>query len=107
MEDIFITRLYSSGVLRYAENDSDIDFAMRWKITAKGPNALGNKNGRRIPIRQRTLHPSMLGILDCSEGSSSDPNFQENRKFSYKNIHDIITVYYNIMNTSIGVVKIV
>ncbi len=35
-EDIFMTRLYSSGVLRYAENDSDIDFNMRFKITAKG-----------------------------------------------------------------------
>ena len=36
MEDIFITRLYSSGVLRYAENDSDMDFNMLTKYTAKG-----------------------------------------------------------------------
>lgn len=68
-----MTRLYSSGVLRYAENDSDIDFNMRFKITAKGPNAIGNKSDRRIPIRQRILHPSMLGCIDIAASSSSDP----------------------------------
>lgn len=35
-EDIFITRLYSSGVLRYAENNSDMDFESKFKYTAKG-----------------------------------------------------------------------
>lgn len=35
-EDIFLTRLYSSGVLRYAENDSDLDYSLRLKYTAKG-----------------------------------------------------------------------
>ncbi len=72
-EDIFITRLYSSGVLRYAENDSDMDFNMKTKYTAKGPNAIGNKSERRIPIRQRLLHPSMVGTIDLSESSNSDP----------------------------------
>lgn len=36
-------------------------------------NALGATNSRRIPIRQRALHPSMLGCLDISSSSSSDP----------------------------------
>lgn len=72
-EDVFMTRLYSSGVLRYAENDSDMDYAMRVKYTAKGPNAIGNKSERRIPIRQRILHPSMLGVVDVASSSSSDP----------------------------------
>lgn len=72
-EDIFITRLYGSGVLRYAENDSDMDFNMKTKYTAKGPNAIGNKSERRIPIRQRLLHPSMIGTIDLSESSNSDP----------------------------------
>jgi len=35
-EDIFITKLYSSGVLRYAESNSDMDFVNKWKITKKG-----------------------------------------------------------------------
>lgn len=72
-EDIFITKLYSSGVLRYAETDSDMDFGQRWKYTAKGPNSLGGQDARRIPIRQRTLHPSMLGWIDIADTSSSDP----------------------------------
>lgn len=73
MEDIFITKLYSSGVLRYAETNSDMDMNNKWKITKKGPNSLGNQNARRIPIRQRSLHPSMLGYLDVSDSSASDP----------------------------------
>ena len=73
LEDLFITRLYSSGVLRYAENDSDMDFGAKFSYTAKGPNALGNNDNRRIATRQRTLHPSMLGYCDCAASSSSDP----------------------------------
>lgn len=72
-EDLFITKLYSSGVLRYAETNSDMDFTNKWKYTAKGPNALGANDSRRIPIRQRTLHPSMLGWVDIADTSSSDP----------------------------------
>ncbi len=72
-EDIFITKLYSSGVLRYAETNSDMDMENKTKYTKKGPNSLGNKDMRRIPIRQRTLHPSMLGYVDIAHTSSSDP----------------------------------
>lgn len=71
-EDLFLTRLYASGVLRYAENDSDIDMGQKFMITLKGPNALGANDSRRIPVRQRTLHPSMLGRLDLAS-TSSDP----------------------------------
>ena len=72
-EDIFITRIYGSGVLRYSETNSDMDFESKWKYTKKGPNALGVHDSRRIPIRQRSLHPSMLGFIDIAETSSSDP----------------------------------
>ena len=72
-EDIFITRLYSSGILRYAENNSDTDFDSKWKTTKKGPQSLGGNDSRRIPIRQRALHPSMLGRIDLVDNSSSDP----------------------------------
>lgn len=72
-EDIFITKIYSSGVLRYAETNSDMDFCNKLKLTKKGPNALGNNDSRRIPVRQRTLHPSMIGWLDLADSSSSDP----------------------------------
>lgn len=72
-EDIFITKLYSSGVLRYAETNSDMNFVNFWKYTKKGPNSLGNQDQRRIPIRQRTLHPSMTGYIDIADTSASDP----------------------------------
>lgn len=72
-EDIFITKLYSSGVLRYSETNSDMDFGSKFKMTKKGPNALGANDSRRIPIRQRALHPTMLGYMDIADTSSSDP----------------------------------
>lgn len=72
-EDLFITKLYSSGVLRYAENNSDIDIGHKLLYSKKGPNSLGNTDNRRIPIRQRSLHPSMIGYLDIADTSSSDP----------------------------------
>lgn len=72
-EDIFITKLYGSGVLRYSETNSDMDFGSKFKLTKKGPNALGANDSRRIPIRQRSLHPSMLGYMDTADTSSSDP----------------------------------
>lgn len=73
MEDLFITKLYSSGVLRYSETNSDMDMGNRFKFTKKGPNSLGNQDNRRIPVRQRQLHPSMLGYIDIADTSSSDP----------------------------------
>lgn len=73
-DDIFIIKLYSSGVLRYAETYSDMDFENFFKFTKKGPNSLGNNDFRRIPPRQRLLHPSMLGFIDIAETSNSDPS---------------------------------
>ena len=72
-EDLFMTTLYSSGVLRYAENNSDMDMKSKTLYTKKGPNALGIHDSRRIPTRQRTLHPSMLGYLSIEDSSNSDP----------------------------------
>lgn len=40
-EDLFITKLYSSGVLRYAENNSDIDMGHKLLFSKKGPKELG------------------------------------------------------------------
>ena len=72
-EDIFLTKLYSSGILRYSETNNDIDFDARIKYTKKGPNSLGGNDMKRIPIRQRLLHPSMMGYIDISASSTTDP----------------------------------
>ena len=71
--DVFITKIYGSGILRYSETNSDMDMNAKWKFTKKGPNSLGGQDTRRIPIRQRSLHPSMLGLIDLVDTSSSDP----------------------------------
>jgi hypothetical protein len=72
-EDIFITKLYGSGILRYSESNNDIDFDVKYRFTKKGPNSLGGTDSKRIPIRQRLLHPSMLGFVDIASTSNSDP----------------------------------
>ena len=38
--DIFITKIYSSGVLRYAEINSDMDFCNKVRTTKKGPTMM-------------------------------------------------------------------
>jgi hypothetical protein len=72
-EDIYITKLYGSGILRYSENNNAIDCSSKFTYTKKGPNSLGNQDTKRIPLRQRLLHPSMLGYIDVSSTSNSDP----------------------------------
>lgn len=37
------------------------------------PQSLGGKDNRRIPIRQRILHPSMVYFIDLANSSNSDP----------------------------------
>ena len=81
-ENIFIIKLYTSGVLRYSEAFSDMDFENFFKYTKKGPNSLGNNDFRRIPIRQRLLHPSMLGYIDIAETSNSDPSVYKQGNFT-------------------------
>ena len=73
LEDLFITKLYRPGILRYAETNSDMDMANKFAYTKKGPNSLGANDARRIPIRQRILHPSMLGCIEIANCSNSDP----------------------------------
>jgi hypothetical protein len=72
-EDIFLTKLYGSGVLRFNEINNDMDFKSHFKFTKKGPNSLGGTDNKRIPVRQRILHPSMIGYIDIAETSTSDP----------------------------------
>ena len=86
-ENIFIIKLYTSGVLRYSEAFSDMDFENFFKYTKKGPNSLGNNDFRRIPIRQRLLHPSMLGYIDIAETSNSDPEVNSNEFLSFGVLH--------------------
>lgn len=72
-EDILFTRIYGSGILRFNEVVNDLDGISKLKFTKKGPNSLGGTDVKRIPIRQRILHPSMIGYLDVAYSSASDP----------------------------------
>jgi hypothetical protein len=71
--DILIKKLHSSGMLRYEETINDMSMTSRCKVTRKGSNSLGNKSQRSISKRQRDIHYSMLGYVDVSSSSSSDP----------------------------------
>lgn len=80
LEDLFkfpssivIRRMLKSKVLRFDERANDMDMWSKFKYTSKGPNSLGGKDPRRIPSRNRDVHPSHLGIFDINVCGSSDP----------------------------------
>lgn len=68
-----ISRIHSSGLMKYDDLVNDMNVFQKFKVTMKGPNSLGNKNSRNIAARQRALHPSHIGILGLDTCSASDP----------------------------------
>lgn len=68
-----ISKIHSSGLMKYDDLVNDMNFFQKFKVTMKGPNSLGNKNSRNIAARQRALHPSHIGILGLDTCSASDP----------------------------------
>lgn len=68
-----ISKIHTSGLMKYDDLVNDMNFFQRFKMTMKGPNSLGNKNSRNIAARQRALHPSHIGILGLDTCSASDP----------------------------------
>lgn len=69
-----ISKLHSSGLMRFDDMVNDADLFQRLKVTSKGPNSSGNKAGAKtVSARRRGLDPSQLGRLDINFCSSSDP----------------------------------
>lgn len=71
--ELLIQRMHSSGILRFDDTISDMDFFSRFKYTTKGPHSLGGKNSNNISIRYRGIHPSYLGNIDLLVCGNSDP----------------------------------
>lgn len=68
-----ISRIHKSGLAKWDDCVNDLDVFNRFKVTMKGPNAIGNKNPRNISAKQRALHPSHIGIIGLDVCSTSDP----------------------------------
>lgn len=69
-----ISKLHSSGLMRYDDLVNDMDVYQKLKITQKGPNASGSKSdSKTISSKRRGLHPSHLGRQDINVCSASDP----------------------------------
>ena len=69
-----ISKLHSSGLMRFDDAVNDMDFFERLKVTQKGPNSVGNKSdSKTISSKRRALHPSHLLRLDLNVCGSSDP----------------------------------
>lgn len=68
-----ISKIHTSGLMKYDDLVNDMNVFQKFKVTMKGPNSLGNKNARNIAARQRALHPSHIGILGLDTCSASDP----------------------------------
>ena len=63
--EILISKMHTSGVLRYDDNVNDMNFFSKFKYTSKGPHSIGSNNSNNIGIRMRSLHPSFVGQIDC------------------------------------------
>ena len=69
-----ISKLHSSGLMRYDDMVNDMDLFQKMKVTSKGPNSAGNKsNSKTVTSSRRGLDPSHLRRLDINFCSTSDP----------------------------------
>ena len=69
-----ISKLHSSGLMKFDDAVNDMDFFIRLKVTQKGPNSVGNKSdSKTISSKRRALHPSHLLRLDLNVCGASDP----------------------------------
>ena len=68
-----ITQLVNSGLMVYDDKMNDLDALTKLKFTMKGQNSLGNKNGKKITSKYRSLDPSKLGYQDIIAIGNSDP----------------------------------
>lgn len=59
-DDLFITKIYSSGVLRYAETNSDMDFSNKTKVTKKGQTWLVPS---KLPEKETWVVLQFLAII--------------------------------------------
>ena len=68
-----ISQCHNSGLIKYDDLVNDMTMFEKFRITMKGPNAIGNKNQRNINARMRALHPSHIGRIGITISSQSDP----------------------------------
>lgn len=88
--DIIVSSLRKSGLLKYDERVNDMDIWDRFRITAKGPNTMGNpmgdktvyrrgrqkkhkKKSNHISNKYRTIDPSYIGKIEINVCGTSDP----------------------------------
>lgn len=68
-----ISKIHRSGLAKWDDSVNDMDIFNRFKVTFTGPNAIGNKNVRNVSAKQKSLHPSHIGILSLDICSASNP----------------------------------
>ena len=68
-----VSKLHSSGLLRYDDVVNDMDLFQRTKVTSKGPSSGNKADSKTVSAKRRGLDPSHLGRLDINFCSSSDP----------------------------------
>lgn len=71
--NLLLTKLYQSGLLSFDDSVNDLNFFKKFKYTTKGPQSLGNKNGKNVGAKYRTIHPSYIGNIDVLVCGNSDP----------------------------------
>lgn len=68
-----IGQCHNSGLIKYDDRVNDMTMIEKFRVTSKGPNAIGNKSQRNISARMRAIHPSHVGRIGITISSPSDP----------------------------------
>jgi hypothetical protein len=68
-----ISKCHKSGLIKYDDLVNDMTMFQKFKITMKGPNAIGNKVSRNVSAKMRGLHVSQIGHVGLTTCSPSDP----------------------------------
>ena len=61
-----------NDVIKSDDIVNDMNFILDLSFSGKGPNSLGEANGKKIATKYRDIHPSMVGIVDLNVSSNSD-----------------------------------
>lgn len=68
-----ISKLHSSGLMRFDDTVNDMDLFRKLKITSKGPNSGNKPDAKTVSMARRALDPSHLFAFDINFCSTSEP----------------------------------
>lgn len=105
--DIIINGMRNIGdLIKSDEIVNDLTWVQDLYFSSKGPNSIGEKSPKRIPMKYRSIHPSYVGKLSLNVSSNSDvgmsgaftPFVKLYDRFYFSPEHEPCDAMYNIQS---------